>query len=608
MTNQIEELTRAAIAAVLPPPALLASEWADEFRFLSSEASSETGRWRTNRFEFSRGMMDAANDPDIHTVCIMGSAQIAKTEVVNNVVGYHADKDPCPILVVHPTLREASDWLEDRFMPMVTNCPSLAAKVGESKSRDKSNTKTKKTFPGGHITVAGGNSPAGLAGRPIRIIVVDDADRVAAEAGKEGDAVALALKRTQSFWNKKRYIVSTPTVAGSSVIEVWFERSDQRYFFVQCPNCGHWQILKWANVKFDAKNFNVDHVYYDCDNETCDARFQDVDIKNMVPEGHWRKTTESRGIAGFHLNQIYSPNSSINEMAEEFIRVRKNPLELKTFINTALGELWHEEQEEYDHMKLYRRREKYVAEAPQGVLYITVGADLQADRAEFEVVGWGVGEESWSLDYRRVYGNIHQQPFWDTLAEMFREQYRREDGILLDIGLVGFDQQYQSDLVKAFSLKNGTRFILPLVGVGKVGQPIATFPRTPTQEGVYRTQVGTDTAKTLIYGRYDILEPGPGYCHWPISDSYDEEFFKQATAEVRHQKYKSGTSYWVWHNPKDRRNEPLDCRQNAIAALRVAQQHFGVDLNKLAERVNKPKQTQPKQTNNWLGDIGDNWI
>jgi phage terminase large subunit GpA-like protein len=296
-------------------------------------------------------------------------------------------------------------------------------------------------------------------------------------------------------------------------------------------------------------------------------------------------------------------------MAEDFMRVRKNPMKLKTFINTSLGELYQVEQEQYAWRNLYARREHYAAEAPQGVCYITIGADLQGDRGEFEYVGWGLGEESWSLGYVRLYGNVHEQPFWDILAEMFRKRFTREDGLILDVGLIGFDQQYLSDYVKAFSIKHGIRKIIPLVGMGKPGLPIATFPRTKTQEGVYRSTVGTDTAKTLIYGRYDILEPGPGYCHWPIADAYDEEFFKQATAEVRVKKYKAGNSYFVWDNPKDKRNEPLDCRQNALAALRIGQQNFGINLEALARQRSEAIKPQAASDDSWLGKIDeDNWI
>ena len=607
--SQTSDLQRSVFECLRPPPSLTVSQWADKNRQLSSEASSETGQWNTSRFEFTREVMDCATDPDYHTIVWMKSAQVGGTEVINNIVGYHVDLDPCPIIVVHPTLREAQDWAEDRFVPMVRNCKSISGKVAENKSRDKSNTKTKKNFPGGHLTVAGGNSPSGLAGRPIRVAILDDVDRIPAEAGGEGSPILLTFKRTRGFWNRKRILVSTPTVAGASHIETWFERSDKRYFNVKCPNCDMWQILKWANVKFDSKNFNVDQVHYKCSNNKCTAHLSDPDIKQMVPGGHWRKTAESNGIAGFHINELYSPNSSVNEIAEDFMRVRKNPSELKTFINTSLGELYDETTEEFEWRKLYQRREKYPSPVPQGVQYLTVGADLQADRAEYEVVGWGVGEESWSIDYVRLYGDIHGQHFWDSLHQMFNKTYLREDGIKMEIGLIGFDQQYQSDLVKDFSKKVGVRRLIPLVGDGRIGHPIAVFPRKRNRQGIYISRVGTDTAKTLIYGRYDLLQPGAGYCHYPIHDAYDEEFFKQATAEVRQLKYSRGNSYHVWANPKQKRNEPLDCRQNAIAALRIAQQHFHLDLDTLSAGHQKPAQKNtvidkpPQSKDEWLSSV-----
>jgi phage terminase large subunit GpA-like protein len=243
-------LEQAFYRALAPPPNVTVSQWADEFRVLSPEASAEPGRWDTTRAPYQRGIMDAIHDPLIQTVVVMSSAQIGKTEILCNILGYCIDVDPGPILVVQPTLEMAEAFSKDRLDPMLRDTPVLRGKVSDARTRDASNTIRHKTFPGGHITLAGANSPASLASRPIRLLLYDELDR--GEVTAEGDPLALAEKRTTTFWNRKHIIVSTPGIKGISRIEAKFAESDQRYSFVACPHCGFRHRLEWQHVHWDS--------------------------------------------------------------------------------------------------------------------------------------------------------------------------------------------------------------------------------------------------------------------------------------------------------------------------------------------------------------------
>ena len=193
--------------------------------------------------------MDAFNDPTVREVVVMSSAQIGKTEMVNNLVGFHVAQDPSPILVVQPTLDMAQTWSKDRLAPMLRDTPALQNLVKDPRSRDSGNTTLHKVFPGGHITACGANSPSSLASRPIRVVLCDEVDRYPVSAGTEGDPVSLAKKRAATFWNRKILLVSTPTNKGASRIEMSYEESDQRKYYVPCQHCGHKQIMAWSNVK-----------------------------------------------------------------------------------------------------------------------------------------------------------------------------------------------------------------------------------------------------------------------------------------------------------------------------------------------------------------------
>jgi phage terminase large subunit GpA-like protein len=348
-----------------PPPDLTVSEWADAYRILSAEASSEPGKWSTARVEPSRGIMDAFADPDIEIITAMVAAQTVKTEVINNVTGYHVHLDPCPMLILQPTLQMAEAYSKDRLAPMIRDTPQLSAKIGIN-ARDSEDTILHKKYPGGHITMAGANSPASLASRPIRILLCDEVDRYEASAGKEGDPVSLAIERTTTFWNRKIALVSTPTIKGASRIESSYEESDQRRFFVNCPKCGHLQHLRWKQVRWpegsplDAK-YHCE--YQDGDTgEVCDYGWSEAERLQAIQGGIWIATKpEVKGHAGFHLNRIASPWRALGEMARDFELVRKHPERLKTWVNTRLAETWEERGERANPDTIYGRREDYDA-------------------------------------------------------------------------------------------------------------------------------------------------------------------------------------------------------------------------------------------------------
>ena len=265
--NQIQELQkirgiiRQAFNCWKCPPKLTISQWADLYRYLSPEASAEPGKYKTSRAEYQRGIMDAFSDPQVTRIVVMSSAQVGKTEILNNIVGYYIDQDPSTILNLQPTLEMAQTWSKDRLAPMVRDNPCLTKKVKNSKSKDSDNTILHKLFPGGHITMVGANSPAGLASRPIRIVLCDEVDRYPVSAGAEGDPVNLAIKRTTTYWNKKIGLFSTPTIKGISRIEKAFAESDQRYYFVPCPHCGVYQRLRWGHVKYSKDNAGNSNSY-----------------------------------------------------------------------------------------------------------------------------------------------------------------------------------------------------------------------------------------------------------------------------------------------------------------------------------------------------------
>jgi phage terminase large subunit GpA-like protein len=457
-----------ALAVLKPPPDLTISDWADQNRRLSSEASAEPGQWRTSRAEYQRGIMEAVSDPATETVVIMSSSQVGKTEVLNNSVGYHIDQDPAPIMVVMPTERDAETWSKDRFSPMARDTPCLQDKIANPKSRDGNNKILHKRFPGGHLTIVGANAPSGLASRPIRLLLCDEVDRYPFSAGAEGDPVNLAKKRTVTFWNRKIVLVSTPTNKGASRIEAAFEESDQRRFWVPCPACRAEQLLTWGQVKW-GKDENGGHrpetARYHC--ADCDAAWKDETRWSAISKGRWIADAPFNGTAGFHLNEIYSPWVRLEAMAKAFLSARAGGDEtMKTFINTSLGETWMESGEAPDWQRLQGLKEDWNAgTVPAGGLFLTAGVDVQKDRIEVDVWAWGKGLQSWLIDHIVIEGGPGDQACWQKLSDLLGRTWTHASGTPMTIARLAIDTGYETAAVYAWARQVGFAQVAPVKGV-----------------------------------------------------------------------------------------------------------------------------------------------
>jgi phage terminase large subunit GpA-like protein len=557
-------LADAVARGLKPPPKLTVSQWADTYRILSSESSAEPGRWSTSRAEYQRGMMDAVSDPDIETVVLMTGAQIGKTELLNNVVAYHIHQDPAPILVVQPTLEMAQTWSKDRLAPCIRDTPVLTDKIKDPRSRDSGNTTLHKSFPGGHVTACGANSPASLASRPCRVVLCDEVDRYPISAGTEGDPVSLAKKRSATFWNRKIILVSTPTDKGASRIEQAYDESDQRKFFVPCADCGEHQVLAWGHVKWEDKN--PYSALYEC--EHCGSLWDDATRFRAIRKGHWEATSVAKGkIAGFHISGLYSPWTPLYEAVQEFINSKRDPMRLKTWINTFLGETWEEQGESIDEMDLMDRRENWGEQLPDDVLLLTAGVDVQDDRLEVEIVGWGRGEESWSIAYEAMYGDPSSAELWNRLDVMLQQKFDHPIKGEMVIRSVCVDSggHYTQQVYNYARLRSGRR-VFAIKGIGGSGKPIVGRPSKNNIGKINLFPVGTDTAKEVVYARLKISDEGEGYCHFPSNRG--EEYFRMLTAEKKVTRYYKGRPRTEWAKIRTR-NEALDCRVYATAALSI---------------------------------------
>lgn len=584
------KLFKNILQLLAPPPILKVSDWADNYRKLSAEASAEPGQWNTNRAPYQREIMNAVNDSECEEVIIMSSSQIGKTELILNILGYYIDYDPSPIMVIQPTLEMAQTFSKDRLSTMLRDTPVLKNKVKDAKSKDSENTILHKKFPGGHITIVGANSPAGLASRPIKILLCDEVDRYPSSAGTEGSPIELAEKRTTTFWNRKKIKVSTPTIKGVSKIEMEYENSSKEEWCISCPCCQKLQPYEWGRINF------LD-VTMQC--KFCDERFSETEWKEG--KGQYIAKNENKKKRGFHLNELASPWKHWEEIIEDYRKAKKVAKEnsniepLKVWYNTSMGETWEEKGEKADENSLLARREYYKADMPEGVLVLTAGIDVQDNRFEIEVVGWGAGYESWGIIYHKIQGDLSRQRIWDELESFLSQEFYFENNNALLIAISCIDtgghfttQTYK--FLKSMSCKQ--KMIYGIKGMGGSGMPLIYKTSTNNSENVRIFLLGVDAGKEILMSRLKIKDIGAGYCHFPINvnKNYDEMYMKGLTSEQRIiRNNKKGIPEIIWIKQASTRNEALDLRNYATAAIEILKPDWNVLEKKIKAGINYMK-------------------
>jgi phage terminase large subunit GpA-like protein len=596
-----------------PPPSLSVSAWADAHRMLPP-TSAEPGPWLTSRAPYLREIMDRLSPGDpCETVVIMKGAQLGLTSVAENWMGHAIHIDPGPALLVQPTWNTARDYARDRINPLIRETPILHTIVGDQHSRKGGTTTTRKTFPGGFLVITGANSAAELRAKAIRRLVLDEVDGYPLDVDGEGDPVALALKRTATFANRKVLIFSTPTIQGSSRIEAEFcgtpeqrqtgySPTDQRHYFVPCPHCEVMQTLEWEHVKWTTIGRRPEDAAYVCPH--CGAVIEAHEKEGMLARGEWRPTAESRHpkVTGYFISGLYRPHGwrSWGDIAldwEKASRTKDTALQ-RVLVNTDLAETWEvTDGQAVDGHTLMARLESYGSSCPRDVLVVTAGVDVQADRLEVELVGWGVDEESWSLDYKVLRGDPEKGELWELLDALLLARIPHPDqpgGLAVAAACV--DAGFMTQRVCEWTRARRTRRVWAIKGVvNSLQSPHAIWnvhPKKPGKGKFDLYAVGTDTAKELLYARLLLEAPGPGYCHF-TSPHNDETYFLQLTAERLRTRYHHGRASFYWWKPDHRRNEALDCRVYATAALKSLLA-MGLVLTPRPPEPRRPPPPQPR--------------
>lgn len=565
------------------PHEMSTPEWAETYRGV--DRGARKGKWSNDTAPYLTEIMAAADDPFVREIVIQKPAQSGGTEACTNIIGKRIHQAPTEIIYCCEKEDKAKAWTQEAFDSMVRATPELQKLIFQTAQDNNQNV---KRFPGGGLYIAWATSPAELSSRPAQIVIFDE--KAAYNPTKEGDAVKLGEARTKTYDGEELIVKnSTPRKCACGPDETCgdithdYDRGDQRQYYVPCPHCDEFQTLKFGGkdadygLKWDADS--PESPFYLC--EHCHAVIEEYDRDDMLAKGYWRAAKPFNGIASFKFNQLYSPFVSWGKMVTDFLEAKTSPTKLEVFTNTVLGEVWKPvEQINYEELAL--NVETYAAQVPDGVLVLTAGVDIQKTRIECEIVGWGKGNESWSIDYKVFEGDtgveltddddedveIDDLTVWQALEDYLVGSFEGTGGKVFRVQCVAIDSGYNTQRVYQFCRKHSRKRWLAVKGMS---DPFAPMLSKPTLKGrnpkVRLFPIGTNAAKDEVFGSLRREKHGPGYCHFPDLPHYDDAHWKQLCSERAVTHIRGGRKYRVYEPVgKNVRNEALDIRVYAMIA------------------------------------------
>ncbi len=599
------ELLKATYELFRPPRRRTVSQWADENRILVSDSSSEAGRWRTDRAPYQREIMDAFTDPKIYEIDVMASAQVGKSEIQLNMIGEAVDEDPGPMMYVQPTKEMAEDYSKRRIAPMISACPTLREKFYAAKGKDSNNTISMKLFPGGSLAIIGANSPTDLASKPIRYLLCDEIDRFPDSAGTEGDPIALAERRTETFRHNRKIVkCSTPTIKGKSKIEKAFMKGTQEEWRTECPQCRSFSFIRFDDIRFDREEFRdedgkkdwiVTNARWRC--PVCQREIPEAEAKRLPAKWFARNPKAlANGIRSFRLSAFMSPWSDWRDIALSFLHAKDDPQLLQVFHNTMLGESWELRESNSEPQQLYGRREHYNAQVPTGVLVMTMGVDTQDNRLEYEIVGWDRDEQSWGIQRGIIPGRPDAPGVWEEIDNLLEQEWEMANGMTLRISATFVDSggHFTSDVYRQCARREMRRVFAIKGEPGEGKAYVRLMKKEKDAPKGTRFMIAVDSGKEAILYGAGVEEPGARFMHFPVGDDrgYDLEFFRGLLSEKQMLVRRRGQNVITWEKVHER-NEPLDCRNYARAAYKF----FHWDFTKV-EKILRGEDTEPTVTRN----------
>jgi phage terminase large subunit GpA-like protein len=566
--------------------------WAVRKRWLAQSESplttEQAAKFNFDAAPWTEEPSAQATNEDVQTMVLWMGSNMAKTSILQNVIGYSIDEKPCGIIYALKTEDQMKEISQEKIAPMIEATPSLNSKIMKAGSRYSTNSLFYKKFTGGFLAMIGTGSVTGFRAHRAGVVLGDEIDSWDDDVGGEGDPVELLLRRADGFPESMRILSSTGTIKGKSRIEKWYGRSDQRKWFIPCRKCGCFQLLTWRQIRWPKGE--PDKAMWFC--EACDAEHEDRHRRRAISDGEWRPTAPFNGIRGYWIPGMYSlmpPNQGyVNrtaQFAREHIEAKAGGRQVLTVrTQTFFAETTQEEEDaKADFKVLYDRREDYFKDGqlPNEIIVIAAGSDVQSDRIEVEFEGFGRGEQSWGVEHCVLWGDPRQEEIWGRLEGLLLRKWVRADGCVLGLRCFGLDTGYPAAIRQAYEFirPRQSRNWFALKGSSVLDAPFVQRPKKSKVDRVTLLSVGTHKIKGLLYDNATIIDPEtPGYMHFPCVvgkeggrsefAGYTEDWFKQLLAEGSMPVFRNGKKLREFFMPTGvKRNEALDMRVYTRAAM-----------------------------------------
>lgn len=564
-----------------------------------------SGKYSTDLTPWVPGMLDALDDPQVKEVVCMKSAQVGWTDGVwNNYLGRRIHNDPCPMVLLFPKDKTIRKYLDQKFTPMVEATEVLQPLVDVSASRSSGNRTDFKKFPGGFLALVASNAPDNVKSLSAPVVCVEEPDDCNTNVKGQGDSVALLRERAKSYEYRKVIFGGTPTVKGLSRIESAYLASDRRRFMVPCHECGDSHVLHWDNMSWLEDAPLADEVFGKHRPETaryvcphCGAMWRDVDKNRNVRKGVWEAERPFSGVAGFYINELYSPfpGSKLNMLVEKYLKAKHeqeqgDESEMIVFENNTLG-LPYEYRTDAPSTDVLAERALDYDEltVPAGGLMLSIGVDVQHDRLAVIIRAWGRGEESWLVYWGEIAAATScidkTDPVYDELDRFVFGTFAHELGFNVHASGVTIDSSdgQTNDAVYSYVRSRRNRGVKVMAGKGdsnNANREIVSPPKKidmnskatkASRYGLPVYMIGTHKAKDLIDARLKLIGTGAGRMHF--YKNVREDYFKQITSEVKAPSRRRGGRK-VWQPKAGVRNEGLDCEVYALHAARSLKAHI----------------------------------
>lgn len=615
--SKVKAYQKEAFAVILPPEDLTVSEWAEKYRMLDSKTSAMPGLWRNNITPYLVGIMDEFNNYETDEIVFVKPTQVGGTEAMQNMLGFIVAQDPAPTMIVYPTDKLGETTSENRLQPMLRTSPVLKEHFRENKSQ-----RDELQLDSMYITIAGANSPSGLASKPIKYLFLDEVDKYPAAGKKEADPISLAKERTKTFRGRKIYGCSTPTLRTGPIWKMKEACEVEKHYFVPCPHCGKYIEFRFQYLKWPSKDGGLSHAdraaqaFYMC--QECGTAITDADKAGMLQKGQWRvvrQTTQTPHSIAFWMSTLYSPFTSWEDIASEFMSSKDDPDKLHNFSNSWLAEPW-EDTKLKTNADLVLDRQTVIPQyvVPNWAKVLTAGVDVQETSIYYTIRAYGDYITSQNITHGQCYN-------WQELDDIMNLEYKTEDGRSMIVSLACIDSGDQTDEVYNFCAEHedwalpckGTDEMLNHYKISKVNKS------TSRAYGMSLVLVDGGKYKDLIAAR---MKRENGERSWMVYQGCDREYAEQVTSEHKIvERSGNGKEKQVWRlKTSHGDNHYLDCEVYSMAAADI----LGVrtfHLSNIREQAENRQETPKKEPNpnsytdnwlnsggDWLGSTGDNWL